>query len=159
MRRVAATGSCAIRSATAAPTNISNTTIGVAATHASDIHQLPTRRACRCRSVVCRGVPSDLDSAVEFLQRAFGLTVDEKVYDDRGALRLATVGRGDGRVPLQPDLPNELHGSHVGQAWVYVAVADVDAQFRRAEAEGAEVLNKAPRRVRGVIARLQRQRP
>lgn len=84
----------------------------------------------------------DLDGAAEFLERAFGLTVDERVDDKQGALRLATVGLGDGRVLLQPDLPDELHGSHVGQAWVYVAVAEVDAHFRQAKAAGAEILNE-----------------
>jgi uncharacterized glyoxalase superfamily protein PhnB len=89
-------------------------------------------------SLTCR----DLEGVVRFLERAFGLLVDERIEDDRGALRVATVGLGDGRVLLQADLPDELHGSHVGQGWVYVAVADLHAHFRRAKAAGAKVLNE-----------------
>lgn len=48
---------------------------------------------------------------------------------------------GDGTVLVQPDLPDELHGSHVGQGWVYVSVADPDAHHRRARDAGANVLN------------------
>lgn len=58
-------------------------------------------------SLTCR----DLEAAARFLERAFGLLVDERIEDDRGALRVATVGLGDGRVLLQADLPDELHGS------------------------------------------------
>lgn len=34
-----------------------------------------------------------------------------------------------------------MHGRHTGQGWVYVAVTDVDAQYRRATAAGVAVLN------------------
>jgi hypothetical protein len=43
-------------------------------------------------------------------------------------------------VLVQPDLPEELHGSHLGQGWVFVAVADADAHFRHACGAGAHVL-------------------
>jgi non-ribosomal peptide synthetase component F len=42
------------------------------------------------------------------------------------------VRHGDGVVLIQPDLPEELHGSHLGQGWVYVAVTDADAHYERA---------------------------
>lgn len=82
----------------------------------------------------------DLEGAVEFLGRAFGLSVEDRATDERGRLRVATARHGEGRVLLQPDLPDELHGSHVGQGWVYVAVADPDAHFARARAAGAKAL-------------------
>ncbi len=82
----------------------------------------------------------DLEAAVAFLERAFGLTMEDPVTDGRGALRAVAACHGEGRVLLQPDLHDELHGSHVGQGWVYVAVADPDAHFQRARAAGAEVL-------------------
>jgi uncharacterized glyoxalase superfamily protein PhnB len=98
----------------------------------------------------------DLEAALAFLQRAFGLTVEDRMTDDRGALRLAAARHGEGRVLLQPDLPDELHGSHVGEGWVYVAVADPDAHFQRARAAGAEVLGEPHDAFGGAAARLQR---
>jgi len=81
----------------------------------------------------------DLDAAVAFLSTAFGMQVDE-TRGDAGALRFATLKHGDGRVLVQPDLPDELHGSHVGHGWVYLAVPDPDAHVMRARAAGADVL-------------------
>lgn len=77
-----------------------------------------------------------------FLERAFGLVIVDRIVDGEGTLRAAAGRWGAGQVLLQPDLPDELHGSHVGQAWVYVAVEDLDAHVRRARAAGAEVLNE-----------------
>lgn len=82
----------------------------------------------------------DVGTALAFLTEAFGLDVDELERDQSGAVRSASLGVGDGRVLVQPDLPDELHGSHLGQGWVYVAVADADAHFSRARATGAQVL-------------------
>jgi len=82
----------------------------------------------------------DLEAAVVFLERAFGLELEEAVTDEGGKLRLVTMRHGDGRVLLQPDLPDELHGSHIGHGWVYVAVPDADAHFSQAVAAGADVL-------------------
>ena len=45
-----------------------------------------------------------------------------------------------GRVLVQLDLPEELHGSHLGHGWVYVMVADVDAHCARARGAGAQIL-------------------
>lgn len=83
----------------------------------------------------------DLGKAVEVLSTTFSLTIDEVGHDESGALRYATLRHGSGRVLLQPDLPDELHGSHLGQGWVYVAVADLNAHFQRARGAGARVLN------------------
>lgn len=82
----------------------------------------------------------DLDAALTFLTEAFGLEIDELGHDDSGAVRYATLKYGDGRVLVQPDLPDELHGSHLGQGWVYLAVPNPDAHFERARAAGARVL-------------------
>jgi uncharacterized glyoxalase superfamily protein PhnB len=51
-------------------------------------------------------------------------------------------GMGAGLVLLQPDLPEELHGSHLGRGWVYVTVPDPDAHVERALAAGAHVLGE-----------------
>lgn len=82
----------------------------------------------------------DLEAALDFLQRAFGLEAEDLGRDEHGALRHASVRHGEGLVLLQPDLPDELHGTHVGQGWVYVFVADPDSHFQRACAAGVEVL-------------------
>ncbi len=84
----------------------------------------------------------DLEAALEFLEKAFGLEPEEPGTDEHGAVRHAVLRHGDGLVLLQPDLPDELHGSHIGQGWVYVAVEDPDAHFERAKAAGAEVLGE-----------------
>jgi len=82
----------------------------------------------------------DLEAAVVFLERAFGLELEDAVTAEGGKLRLVTMRHGDGRVLLQPDLPDELHGSHIGHGWVYVAVPDADAHFSQAVAAGVDVL-------------------
>ncbi len=82
----------------------------------------------------------DVPAAVAFLATAFGLRVDELDRDTAGAVRSASLAHGEGRVLIQPDLPDELHGSHLGQGWVYLAVSDPDAHWARARAAGAQVL-------------------
>ena len=84
----------------------------------------------------------DLEAALEFLEKAFGLEPEDLGTDGHGALRHAALRHGEGLVLLQPDLPDELHGTHVGHGWVYVAVRDPDAHFERARAAGAEVLGE-----------------
>ena len=84
----------------------------------------------------------DLEAALAFLQRGFGLEPVILGTDEHGAIRYAALRHGEGMILLQPDLPEQLHGSHVGQGWVYVAVAvaDPDVHFQRAKAAGVEVL-------------------
>jgi len=84
----------------------------------------------------------NLAAAIEFLTTAFSLTIGEVGHDESGALRYASLRYAQGRVLVQPDLPEELHGSHLGQGWVYVAVADPDAHFRHARDAGARVLGE-----------------
>jgi uncharacterized glyoxalase superfamily protein PhnB len=80
-------------------------------------------------------------AALAFLTDALGLTVDEIGRDAVGAGRFASLRHGRDRVLVQPDLPDELHGSHLGYGWVYIAVPDLDARiFVRARAASAQVL-------------------
>src|SRR6266705_3180987 len=76
----------------------------------------------------------DLEAALEFLEQAFGLEPEVLGADEQGAIRHAAVRHGEGLVLLQPDLPDQLHGTHLGQGWVYVAVTDPDGHFERARA-------------------------
>jgi uncharacterized glyoxalase superfamily protein PhnB len=84
----------------------------------------------------------DLEMALHFLEEAFGFAPEDLGTDEHGVLRYAAVRYGEGLVLLQPDLPDELHGTHVGQGWVYVAVTHPDAHFERSRAAGAEVLGE-----------------
>ena len=84
----------------------------------------------------------DLEAALEFLEKAFGLEPEVLGTDEWGAIRHAAVGHGEGLVLLQPDLPDQLHGTHLGQGWVYVAVTDPDGHFERARAAGAKMLGE-----------------
>jgi uncharacterized glyoxalase superfamily protein PhnB len=45
-------------------------------------------------------------------------------------------------VPIQPDNPSELHGTHLGRGWIYVVVEDPDAHCARARAAGAQILTE-----------------
>lgn len=45
-------------------------------------------------------------------------------------------------VLVESERPDELHGSHTGRGWVYLAVNDIDARCRKAKMAGAEVLNE-----------------
>ncbi len=84
----------------------------------------------------------DVEAALAFLQRAFGFAPEVLGTDENGAIRFAALKHGAGTILVQPDLPDELHGTHLGQGWVYVDVADPDAHFERAKAAGAEVLGE-----------------
>jgi uncharacterized glyoxalase superfamily protein PhnB len=99
----------------------------------------------------------DLEAALEFLEKAFGLEPEVLGTDEQGAVRHAAVRHGEGLVLLQPDLPDQLHGTHLGQGWVYVAVTDPDGHFERARAAGATMLGEPhdalEGRMRGYSAR------
>ncbi len=84
----------------------------------------------------------DLEAALEFLEKAFGLEPEVLGTDEHGAVRYAALRHGEGAILVQPDLPDQLHGSHLGQGWVYLNVADPDAHFDRAKAAGVEVLGE-----------------
>ena len=84
----------------------------------------------------------DLAAALDFLEKAFGFEPEVLGTDESGVIRYAALKHGVGRILLQPDLPDQLHGSHLGQGWVYVDIADPDAHFERAKAAGAKVLGE-----------------
>jgi uncharacterized glyoxalase superfamily protein PhnB len=93
----------------------------------------------------------DVEAALEFLERAFGFDPEDVGRDNQGAIRHAALRHGQGLVLLQPDVPDELHGSHLGQGWVYVDVTNVDAHFERARAAGAEVLGEPHEALGGTV--------
>jgi uncharacterized glyoxalase superfamily protein PhnB len=86
----------------------------------------------------------DLDAALAFLESAFGLEPVVFEKDEDGAPRHAAVRWADGMAFVQTDRPDDLHGSHLGQGWVYVVVDDPDAHYERARAAGSVELLGEP---------------
>lgn len=85
----------------------------------------------------------DVKAALAWLANAFGL--EPRVFDDEGGveeIHYAALMHGDGMVLIESERPEELHGSHSGRAWVYVAVGDVDGHCQRVKAAGVDVLNE-----------------
>lgn len=83
----------------------------------------------------------DVPAALDWLVAAFGL--ESVIFDPPGGeVRFAAVRYGRGMVMVQPELPEELHGDHAGQAWIYVVIDDVDGHYERARAAGAQVLGE-----------------
>lgn len=83
----------------------------------------------------------DVDKAIADLSEAFGL-VAEVQERENGRIRAATLTHGRGTIMIQPELPDDLHGAHVGDGWVYVVVDDPDEHHARASASGrVNVLN------------------
>lgn len=84
----------------------------------------------------------DVRLALGWIEHAFGL--EPRVFAAPGADTIdhAALMHGDGMVLVESERPAELHGSHTGTGWVYVAVDDIDSCDRRAIEAGAEVLNE-----------------
>jgi uncharacterized glyoxalase superfamily protein PhnB len=84
----------------------------------------------------------EVKPALEWLGSAFGL--EPRTFDEDGAEGIdhAALMHGDGMVLVESERPEDLHGSHTGQGWVYIAVDDPDAHCQRAKAAGVEVLNE-----------------
>jgi uncharacterized glyoxalase superfamily protein PhnB len=82
----------------------------------------------------------DVPAALEWLRTAFG--IDSYLIDPGDPNEPAVLTTGETVALVQRDRPEELHGSHVGRAWLYVRIEDADAHHRRAQAAGAAVQNK-----------------
>jgi uncharacterized glyoxalase superfamily protein PhnB len=98
----------------------------------------------------------DVDAALEWLAEAFGLQPLVIHDQENEVIDRAAVTHGDGMVLIESERPQELHGSHAGKGWVYLAIQDVDAHYEHSKAAGAQVLNephKGPGGMRGYSAR------
>jgi len=84
----------------------------------------------------------DVRAALEWLANAFGL--ESRVFDggSEDEVNHAALTHGEGIVLVESERPEDPHGSHSGQGWVYVAVEDVDGHYERAKAAGVHVLNE-----------------
>jgi uncharacterized glyoxalase superfamily protein PhnB len=78
----------------------------------------------------------DPDSAIEFLQRAFGAEQHAVYRDGEGRIRHAELRLGNGMVML-----GQADAAEGGD--VYVAVPEVDGHYARAREAGAEIV-RAP---------------
>jgi uncharacterized glyoxalase superfamily protein PhnB len=86
----------------------------------------------------------DVKAALDWLENAFGLETRVFGHDAGGAggIDHAALIYGHGMVLAESERPEDLHGSHTGQGWVYIAVADIDTHYQRAKAAGVRVLNE-----------------
>jgi len=74
---------------------------------------------------------TDPDAAIRFLQDAFGFAEHTVYRADDGAVRHAELALGDEMIMFGKGDPAQ-HG-------IYIAVDDIDAQYARAKAAGAEI--------------------
>ncbi len=98
----------------------------------------------------------DVGAALDWLAAAFG--VEPRVVGEPadGEIHHAVVVHGQGMIAIESERPEDLHGSHTGNGWVYLKVADIDAHFQRAQAAGVQILNEphaGPGGMRGYSAR------
>ena len=84
----------------------------------------------------------DVRAALEWLETAFGLEPTLPGDDGAEEIHHAALAHGNGMVLVESERPEDLHGSHTGLGWVYVAVDDPDAHYERAKAAGVDVLNE-----------------
>jgi transposase, IS5 family len=78
-----------------------------------------------CPAVTYRDVPA----AITWLEAAFG--PQGQIRDDGAAADRAMLRYGDGIVMVQLERPEDLHGSHTGQGWIYMVVDDADRHYHR----------------------------
>lgn len=82
----------------------------------------------------------DAPAAIEWLVRVLGFTVHAVIDGPDNTIAHAELTIGSGMVMLGSDVSREGVPSQApGSAWMYVALADVDAHYERARREGAEI--------------------
>ena len=86
----------------------------------------------------------DVDAAVAWLGRAFGLKERMRMPGPDGRTRHAEVEAGDGLIMMGCPGPDYRNPNAVGAvtALVFVEVDDVDAHYARAKAEGAGIVSE-----------------
>jgi uncharacterized glyoxalase superfamily protein PhnB len=103
-----------------------------------------TTRVATIQRVVPYLFYADIDAALDFLDRAFGLPTREAYRNDSGTIEHAQAGEGDAIIAMGPSRvesglvsPREMAAARHAGIWVHVD--DVDAHYERAKAAGAEV--------------------
>jgi uncharacterized glyoxalase superfamily protein PhnB len=82
----------------------------------------------------------DAPAALDWLEKAFGLTRTEDHRDDDGNVVHAELTYGDGMVMVSG--AGDRFGTHHGQGWCYVVIEDADAHHARAVEAGAEIVEE-----------------
>ncbi len=98
----------------------------------------------------------DVRAALKWLADAFGVNPLASDNEGHEAIENAAVAHRDGLVLIAAERPENLHGSHTGKGWVYLAVDDLDDHYERTKAAGVAVLNephRGPAGMRGYSAR------
>ena len=83
---------------------------------------------------------ADADAALEWLKTAFGFEEKSVMRNDDGTAGHVELRAGDGLVMFGGGGSDERFGDHRGQAWLYVAVGEVDDLHARARDAGAEIV-------------------
>jgi uncharacterized glyoxalase superfamily protein PhnB len=84
----------------------------------------------------------DAQAAIGFLERAFGFK-RLQLQEQDGRIVHAELGHAESIVMVSSASDEgPWGGSHVGQGWSYVAVADADAHYEQAKAAGAEIIRE-----------------
>ena len=86
----------------------------------------------------------DVESALDFLTRAFGFQETLRYSGDAGYVNHAEMAYGDGST-MMGDPGNDYSNPKrlgVASVQIYVDVADVDATYERAKAAGAKIIEE-----------------
>ena len=78
----------------------------------------------------------DVRAALSWLTDAFGvkpLVLDSEANE---TIENAAVAHRDGMVLIAAERPEDLHGRHTGQGWLYLAVDDIDRHYARTKTAG-----------------------
>ena len=80
----------------------------------------------------------DIATAIDWLHNAFGIDGHVLSTGNPGErVDHAILAFGDAKILVESERPEELHGSHCGQGWLYVTVPDADSHYQRARGAGA----------------------
>ena len=87
---------------------------------------------------------NDVDAAIDWLGRAFGLSADTRMPGPDGKTSHAEMYAGEGLVMMGCPGNGYRNPKHLGgvTVLVFVGVTDVDAHYARAKAAGAEIVSE-----------------
>ena len=83
----------------------------------------------------------DARAGIAWLKDTFGFEERVVYENDDGSVGHAELSFGPSIVMLGSET-DDSYGSHIGQSWLYVAIADPDERYARAVAAGAEVVRE-----------------
>jgi methylmalonyl-CoA/ethylmalonyl-CoA epimerase len=96
-------------------------------------------------------VVSDMDAALNFWEKALGLTVSATEHNEHEAVDIAFLPIGEARVELLKPTTDDsgiskyLAKRGAGMHHLCLAVSDIEAAIKQIAAEGVELINETPR--------------